>query len=289
MELKEEEALLHKQSEKHRNKLLGTGGGSGSGGGSGNTGSGSGGAGGTGGSGNQAKDGSSDKNKRVETPMAPLIVRSQVFGYAKQQANAHGLKIPQGQEKEFADFLSVACEEMLSPILNDMVMYSRHRRRTIKSSNSTRSEISKALRDQAVKQKELEEKRLNKKIQLGIEVADGKNKPKAEELSHRAANATAAMMTSGRTKTYSWMTGGGGAGGGGSSSLGSGFSSSMSGSSSLSGSRGSDKDSKGVRYREARQEEVFSVRDFVKALENRRRGADKTLVKSYAKLKDMYR
>lgn len=232
VELREEEALLNRDSERRRPLNLGY--------------------------------------NRQEVTTAPLINLAQALGYVKQGLLGVGLRLPPGQDKEFADFLAIACEEWVTPILKDVVMYSRHRRRNIRNNNSSRSEIAKALRDQSVKQKEVEEKRAHKKAQMGLDTQDGdKKKPKAEEISHRAANATAALMTSGRTKTYSWMTGG-------------------SGPAKSSGGGGNDTSNggSGARFREARQEEVFSVRDLVRSLENRRRGVDKTLMKCYAKLKD---
>lgn len=240
-----------------------------------------------------------------EISLAPLINKSQVIAYLKEKLpNYDNLKVKVTDEKNFAEFLSVACEEWMTPILKDMVVYSRHRRRPIRalstSSSSTgtlRSEVAKSLRDIAIKQKELEEKREARKKEWGIgaNATDKFNSNassnggtsasgtpsgsgsqisigKLDEMNRRQANATASLMTSGRSKTYSWMTGG--------SSVG------FKSSGTLGGGSGADGK---VRYREARQEEIFAVRDLVKALEKKRKGVDKTLSKGYGKLKDVYR
>lgn len=186
------------------------------------------------------------------TQLAPMAIKSQILGYAAarlaQQGMAPGTAV--------GDYLTAAVEEMLVPILREMVAVLRHRRRPIRKEGKL--EVARALREIAARQKEAETKRSQKKVDLGLSEGEA---PKAEELSHRAANQTAAMMTAGRLKTYSWMQGGGGR-----------------------VARGDD-----VRYREARQEDLFSVRDLVAVLEGRRRGVERTLVKGYSKLKDVYR
>lgn len=211
------------------------------------------------------------------------------------------------QDTELLELMSASCENWLSNILTKTIVLSRHRRREIValanarkdkkatgsgtgSNSAPRSELSRELRNIAVKQKEMEERRVTKRMALGLENngsdpdGDAANGAKAgaEETLHRAANATAAMMTMnpGRKK-YSWMTANAGSGG------------------SEDGKAASEKDGKGkqssiiaargdngLRFREIRSGNSVIMKDLLGALENERMGTEKAIVKGYAKLKD---
>lgn len=201
-------------------------------------------------------------------------------------------------DPEMLDFMSAACKEWLSNIVTKTVSLSRHRRRGIPALNkngqgkpktihpSQRSEVSKELRNLALRQKELEERRVAKRLVLGLEKSDEVapetgNKAGAEETLHRAANATAAMMTMNPSrKKYSWMTSGGSSGGdevklnvskdGGPKQ------------STLISTRGDN----GLRFREIRTGNMITTKDLLTVLEEERMGTSKAVVKGYAKLKD---
>lgn len=204
-------------------------------------------------------------------------------------------------DSELLELMSASCQQWLSALVTKTVLLSRHRRKGIPSlsknappnskkvpPNSTpRSEISKELRNLASKQKELEEKRVNKRILLGLEKSDASaegnnsNRAGAEETLHRAANATAAMMAMnpGRKK-YSWMT-------------------SSSGGADEAVGRGADKDGQGkqssiisirgdngLRFREIRTGDAITMKDLLGVIEEERIGTEKAIIKGYAKLKD---
>lgn len=104
----------------------------------------------------------------------------------------------------------------------------------------------------------------------------------AEETLHRAANATAAMMTMnpGRKK-YSWMTANAGSGGGDDSKVAS-EKDGKSKQSSIIAARGDN----GLRFREIRSGNSVTMKDLLGALEDERMGTEKAVLKGYAKLKD---
>ncbi|ODQ68012.1 TAF4-domain-containing protein [Nadsonia fulvescens var. elongata DSM 6958] len=184
-----------------------------------------------------------------------------------------GLKnMPEKEGNEVTALISLACEEWISGLLTGAIMNARHRR---KSRNDIQSDISKALRIMAIKDKESEEKRLARKSALGLDVAssldDSKKGADNEETQHRAANATAAMMTMGKKK-YSWMSSGGNSPAGG-----------MRTPSGMGSTRGSND---GIRHREAREEQGLVLRDLLGVLENERIGVERAIVKGYAKLRN---
>ncbi|GEQ71992.1 hypothetical protein JCM33374_g5678 [Metschnikowia sp. JCM 33374] len=203
-------------------------------------------------------------------------------------------------DPEMLEFMSSACKEWLSNIVTKTVALAKHRRRGIPAFNpknrvagkqkisppSQRSEVSKELRNLALKQKELEERRVAKRALLGLEKSDevapdSANKAGAEETLHRAANATAAMMTMNPSrKKYSWMTSG--AGNSADESKSNGNKDSTSKQSSLISSRGDN----GLRYREIRTGNMISSKDLLGVLEDERIGTSKAVVKGYARLKD---
>lgn len=201
-------------------------------------------------------------------------------------------------DPEMLEFMSAACKEWLSEIVTKTVALSRHRRRGIPALNKTgggkpksihpsqKSETSKELRNLALRQKEAEERRVLKRLALGLEKSDEVapetgNKVGAEETLHRAANATAAMMTMNPArKKYSWMTSGAASGGdGGKPNVNKDGGPKRS---ALISTRGDN----GLRFREIRTGNMITTKDLLGVLEEFRMGVSKALVKGYAKLKD---
>lgn len=170
-----------------------------------------------------------------------------------------------GFDPDLINLMSAACESYLAGIVTDSVILSRHRRRGMKakrhsSISGTKSEVSRALRDIAVKQKMREEKRMQRRVTLGLE--EEKKNEEVEEQTQ--TNLTASLMMSGSMKKrYSWMQ------------------TTSAGHNSLS-SRGDN----GIRYREARQEQGIALRDLLGAIEKRRMGVSSTIVKGYSKMRD---
>lgn len=203
-------------------------------------------------------------------------------------------------DPEMLDFMSAACKEWIANIVTKTIALARHRRRGIPAFNNKngqaakqktipqlqRSEVSKELRNLALKQKEQEEKRVAKRLALGLEKSDEVapetgNKAGAEETLHRAANATAAMMTMNPSrKKYSWMT----SGASDSADIGkpSPAKDSASKQSALISTRGDN----GLRYREIRTGNMVTTKDLLGVLEEERMATSKALIKGYAKLKD---
>ncbi|KAG5419192.1 TAF4 [Candida metapsilosis] len=236
------------------------------------------------------------RSPKVSTFLNPYHLAAFLGKVAKsRQVNQNFL-----EDGDMLNLMSGACEAWISHIASKAITISRHRRRggvltTSKkngtSSSSQRSAVSRELRNLAVKQKELEEKRVNKRIALGIERSandqngeDGDNKAGADETLHRAANATAAMMTIGKKK-YSWMNSSAN-GGGGSTATDkegkSGTGSNRSKQSPLIAARGDS----GLRYREVRAGNSIVLKDLLGAIENERRGTQAAVTKGYAKLRD---
>lgn len=206
-------------------------------------------------------------------------------------------------DTEMLEFMSSACKEWISNLVAKTSTIARHRRRGIPVLSSTngsgssskqkvvpssqRSEVSKDLRELALRQKTLEERRVEKRALLGLErsgdvAPENGGKDGTDETLHRAANATAAMMTMnpGRKK-YSWMTSGanGSARDEVNASAGK---ESGSKQSTLILSRGDN----GLRFREIRTGNMITTRDLLTVLEDERIGTAKAIVKGYARLKD---
>ncbi|KAK9466768.1 transcription initiation factor TFIID component TAF4 family-domain-containing protein [Lipomyces arxii] len=194
-------------------------------------------------------------------------------------------------KNDAAVLISLACQEWLSNILTASIITSRYRResalRNTSTSISSYSDVAKALRQIAIKDKELEEKfqlaRSSLEIHTGstlndsTRVHDGEKLPHVtEEVMHRAANATAALMVSGGRKKYSWMTnssGGGALAAQGSPAPG-----------SVKKDLGAS--SHGIRIREAREEQGIVMRDLLSVLEGERIGVDKAITKGWTRVRD---
>lgn len=262
------------------------------------------------------------RQRQTQIPrISPFINPYHLLSFMQRVARENGVHQNFFQDTELLELMSAACEQWLAGLATKTIILSRHRRRGIptlveqktgKKGGTTssvpsnqRSEISRELRNLAVKQKEMEEKRVQKRIALGLEdgATNGEaenGKAGAEETLHRAANATAAMMSNTGRKKYSWMTagpnsgsgGGGGSGasggvggsggGGGVGKLGESMDRGKAKQSSILAARGDN----GLRYREIRTGKTVTMKDLLGALEEERMGVERALIKGYAKLKD---
>lgn len=204
-------------------------------------------------------------------------------------------------DTEMLEFMSSACKEWISGLVDKIVAMSRHRRRGIPALTgvsgaqgasarqkvippSQRSEISKDLRELAHRQKTLEERRVEKRALLGLErsgdvAPETSSKNGSDETLHRAANATAAMMT--MNKKYSWMTSGAVGGGKDDVKLTVGKDSGQK-QSTLILARGDN----GLRFRDIRVGNMITTRDLLCVIEDERMGTAKAVVKGYARLRD---
>lgn len=216
----------------------------------------------------KSRAGSVQGTTAARTQPAPDFLNPQKLQQVIRKISSEsGVKNVYDKDNEISRLLSVSCQEWITDIITSMVVLNRHRRR---SRNDVHSDISRALRNLAVKDKEAEDRRLAQKAATGPEGSTGgedKKNAVNEETQYRAANATALMMTG--KKKYSWLTGGSGAGSGG-----------------MRSSGGLPRNEGNIRYREAREEPNLALRDLIGALEERRYGVEKTLIKSYSKLKN---
>lgn len=242
-----------------------------------------------------------NRQRQTFGPMGSFLHPYHVALFMNRTARENGVAQNFMVDPEMLDFMSAACKEWLSSIVMKTIALARHRRRGIPAFNNKngnsggkpksipplqRSEVSKELRNLALRQKEQEERRVAKRLALGLEKSDDVapetgNKVGAEETLHRAANATAAMMTMNPSrKKYSWMTSG--ASDGGDAGKASPAKDSSSKQSSLISTRGDN----GLRYREIRTGNMVTTKDLLGVLEDERMGTSKALIKGYAKLKD---
>ncbi|RLV94543.1 Transcription initiation factor TFIID subunit 4 [Spathaspora sp. JA1] len=260
---------------------------------------------------NRNTDVSKDLKQIIKTSQAPAFLNNyHLAAFLNKVAKENGIHQNFLQDGDMLELVSGACENWLSRIATKTIMLSRHRRRGIPANTTAtggkrshhhhhggsntipRSDASRELRNLAIKQKELEEKRVSKRILLGLErsandpngdadgKAGGESKAGAEETLHRATNETVNFMTGRVKKKYSWMNSGAEAGG------------------SDLGKSGTDKDGgkispiisirgdNGLRFREIRSGNSIVMKDILGALEDERRGVDKAIIKGYAKLKD---
>lgn len=187
-----------------------------------------------------------------------------------------------GLSQDPLGLLSAACEEWLGTLLSEAAAYSRHRRlnRSIQSAgisgdSSSSSEVTRALRRIAQKEKDAEQNRANIKLQLGIgeDSKKGQNstEKESEELMQKTVNDTARMMTAaiGRKKKFSWMSDGSG---GGSST------------SRLPSTRNKNNDAQ--KNREVREDNGIVLRDLLAVLEGKHMGVKRVLMKGYARLRN---
>lgn len=207
-------------------------------------------------------------------PYTPFLELARLRVILETAASELGLEGNGGvNDPNVLKLISIACEEWIKDILGTAIVLSRHRRR---SRNTVHSDTARALRGLAQKDKDTEYQRIAKKLtnqgpETGKDLAEEKKAAMSEDNQYKAANATAMMMTSGKNK-YSWMTGGGAGGGGGSG-----------GPRAITGGQRSDG---GIRFREAREEQGFVLRDLLGAMEEQRVGVERALQKGYSKLRN---
>ncbi|MDC6272240.1 hypothetical protein PP707_08055, partial [Acetobacter pasteurianus] len=243
----------------------------------------------------------------------PLLNPYHLSAFLAKVSKTHQIHQNFLEDGNLLNLISDACEDWLSHIASKALILSRHRRRGTQFSlkkgglssltqlSQQRSAVSKELRNLALRQKEMEEKRVQKRIALGLEKSSGNGtddaangKPGSEETLHRAANATAAMMATGKKK-YSWMS----SGGGGAGSIGSlgddargsgvgiggggvGGGDSKTKQSAILSTRGDN----GLRYRDLRSTNAIVLKDLLNALEGEKKGTQHAITKGYAKLRD---
>lgn len=195
-----------------------------------------------------------------------LLDQKRVAYTVRQLSQEAGLRFNSDRAGETALLISHACEEWLNQILTQALVLSRHRRR---SRNSVHSSLSRALKNIAVKDKEREDKRTERKNLLGLDHSEPESAANPDDQQHRAANMTAAMMSSGKKK-YSWMAGGVGASAGGMGRM----------------QQGGGRGDSSIKTREAKEEPGVALRDLLGALEKERAGVEKAVVKGYAKLRN---
>ncbi|SCU80865.1 LADA_0B09934g1_1 [Lachancea dasiensis] len=207
-------------------------------------------------------------------PQTPLLHPSHVASFMKKVGSEQNFNQDFSKAHEVLSLMSSTCEAFLRDVITNSLIMSRHRRRSIRLNSGRRSEVSRAMRDIAIQQKEQEEKRVKRRISMGLEKETAEAKMETEETLHRASNATANMMIAGSKKKYSWLNAG---------------PKTNNNSVKVLGKVSSDvaaRGEMGIRYREAREEPGIVMRDLLNALENRRVGVNTIIPKGYARIRD---
>lgn len=204
----------------------------------------------------------------------PFLHPSHVANMMKRIAIAQNFNQDFSQNTDLLSLMSTACELYMRDIVTNSIIISRHRRKALKLNSGRRSEIARVLRDLALKQREQEERRLKRRVALGLEKETMDTKLDSGETLYRASNATANMMIAGGKKKYSWLTSGAKSNPNDFKNAGK--------VSSVVAARGDF----GIKYREAREEPGIVMRDLLRALENRRVGVSNTIAKGYARIRD---
>lgn len=198
----------------------------------------------------------------------------QVGNYMRKICKEQNFTQNFSKNPEVMRIMSTACEMYIKDIVTNSLVISRHRRKAVTLNSGRRSEVSAALRSMAIAQKKEEERRVKKRIALGLEKEDLENKLDSEETLHRASNVTAGLRA-GSKKQYGWLTS--------STNKPSAMGSKTLGKvASAIASRGDS----GLRFREAREEPGIVMRDLLYALENRRNGTHNIISKGYARIRD---
>lgn len=184
-------------------------------------------------------------------------LHAQVERLAQQEGVRYALDY---ERPELAGLVSAACSEWIAEIVTQAAMYSRHRRMGKAESQSA---VSKALKTISQQDRDLEQRRQNLKLSLGI--GESSNKDDSEETQQRAANETARMMASSGGPRYSWLSGG---------------------AASARRPTTRTRQSEANRIKEVKQDPGIVLRDLLAALEDKHMGVKKTLVKGYARVRD---
>ncbi|GAV53021.1 hypothetical protein ZYGR_0AI03030 [Zygosaccharomyces rouxii] len=207
-------------------------------------------------------------------PHPPFLHPDQVNQFMRRVCKEQNFSQNFAKNPEILRMMSSACESYMRDVITNSLIISRHRRKAVKINSGRRSETSVALKSIAMNQKKEEERRVKKRIALGLEKEDLENKMDSEETLHRASNVTAGLRA-GSKKQYGWLT------------------SSTNKPTSLGGlssgkvaSAVAARGDTGLRFREAREEPGIVMRDLLYALENRRNGVHNVISKGYARIRD---
>ncbi|KAL3230249.1 Transcription initiation factor TFIID subunit 4 [Nakaseomyces bracarensis] len=204
----------------------------------------------------------------------PFLHPDQVSKFMSNVAKAQHFNDNFSKNPEILDMISSACENYMRDIITNTMVVSRHRRRGVKVNSGRRSQVAVALRSLAINQKKEEERRMKKRIALGLEKEDYENKMDSEETLHRASNVTATLRA-GSKKQYGWLT----------SSVNKPASIGVRSQGKVATEIAARGDT-GLKFREAREEPGIVMRDLLFALEHRRIGVHNVISKGYARIRD---
>lgn len=204
----------------------------------------------------------------------PFLHPDQVAFFMKKVSKDQNFTQNFSKTPEILSMMSTACETYMKDLITNTIVISRHRRKAVKVNSGRRSNVSIVLKDIAVAQKKDEERRVKKRIALGLEKEDTENKIDSEETLHRASNATAGLRA-GSKKQYGWLT----------SSISKPVSTNAKSAGKVATTIAARGDT-GLRFKEAREEPGIVMRDLLFALENRRIGNHNVISKGYARIRD---
>lgn len=223
---------------------------------------------------NQAQNQNATASKLPKHP--PFLHPDQVAAMMKRVIKEQNFRDTKEivKNNDVLNMMSAACEAYMRDIVTNALVVSRHRRKAVKINSGRRSEVAVALRAIALQQKKDEEKRVKKRIALGLEKEDFQNKIDSEETLHRASNVTAGLRA-GSKKQYGWLT----------SSVAKPTNTGVKSTGRVASDIAARGDS-GLKYREAREEPGIVMRDLLNILENRRLGVHSVISKGYARIRD---
>lgn len=205
----------------------------------------------------------------------PFLHPKNISDFMKRIASEQNFHQDFNKNTDILGLMSTACELYMRDVMTNSLILSIHRRKGVKLNTGRRSEVSRSLRDLALRQKTQEERRVQRRIALGLEKQTTDARLDTEETQYRASNATANLMIAGgNKKKYSWLTAG--------SKSSSTDLKNQGNVSSAVAARGE----MGIKYREAREEPGIVMRDLLLALENRRVGVNNVITKGYARIRD---
>lgn len=230
-------------------------------------------------------------NNIIVPPHPPFLHPDQVLDFMKKvtkeqffQINSNlnyisNSNINNTARKDLDDvihLISSSCEHYIRDILTQTIIISRHRRSGVNWNNGQRSEIQTNLRSIALQMKKDEEKRLKKRITLGLEKENLDSNVDSQETLHRASNVTATLRA-GTKKQYGWLK---------AASINKPISNSNKSLGKIANeilARGEI----GLKFKEAREEPGIVMRDLLFALENRHyQGVQNILSKGYSRIRD---
>lgn len=211
----------------------------------------------------------------IEIPKHPPFLHpDQLSTFMRKICRTQSFSQTFSKNPEVLRIMSTACEMYIKDIIANSLAVSRHRRKAVRVNSGRRNEIAVVLRSIAIAQKKEEERRVKKRIALGLEKEDLENKMDSEETLHRASNVTATLRA-GTKKQYGWLT----------SSTSKPATMGAKSHGMVAAAVAARGDS-GLRFREAREEPGIVMRDLLYALENRRNGVHNTISKGYARIRD---